>query len=83
MTGIAFISICHAALFYELVDDFENNVTVLAAAPTRTLKSIFLESARGIWGMANVQLSPQAAHALKKSSFLEIAAEKVRVFLFF
>ncbi|GAX84298.1 hypothetical protein CEUSTIGMA_g11720.t1 [Chlamydomonas eustigma] len=76
LTGVAFISLCHASLFYQLVDNFEQTLTLLAAVPARTLKHVVWESGRGIWGMP-FPMSLPASRALQDSDFLFSVADKV------
>lgn len=73
-TAAAFASLCPAATFYELVTEFEAALDALAGCPTRTLRTVVWEAARGIWGMG-CELSLPAAAALRQSRFLEYAAD--------
>ena len=80
MTGIAFISCCHAELYHQLANEFDATLNLLAACPARTLKHVIWEAGRGIWGIP-CPLCPEACLAMSDSEFLRSAAEKVPAFL--
>jgi len=80
LTGIAFITCCPPSIYAQLVTEFEQTLSLLAAVHTRTLKHVVWEAGRGIWGIPCPLCAP-ACLALQESEFLTSAAEKVPMYL--